>query len=374
MRVDCLLNVLLTLSFVTQVASAQPPAAPAAEETSPQAKFDQAVASYKEAIHQIETLRGDYQSADPAAREAINADLADLVATTKAKVDALTTAALEAYQAEPNANPEITQLLVSMAHHLAIGHRAVDPRTGRPSESDKQMGGGFVGGDQPEESLELLTLLIDGGTADPKLPAWAGVCAICANDFELAQKYLTTASESGQFEGLPQFPDDTTSPEVSYRMKARDWFANLEEMRANWEAEEKIRAAEAAADDLPRVKFTTSKGEIVIELFENEAPIATANMISLVKKGFYDGVVFHRVLSSFMAQGGDPTGTGTGGPGHNIKCECHQPNARNHFRGTLSMAHAGRDTGGSQFFLTFVPTDMLNGRHTAFGRVIEGME
>jgi cyclophilin family peptidyl-prolyl cis-trans isomerase len=75
-----------------------------------------------------------------------------------------------------------------------------------------------------------------------------------------------------------------------------------------------------------------------------------------------------------MAQGGDPTGTGTGGPGYSIPCECYEPNARAHFRGSLSMAHAGRNTGGSQFFITFVPTFFLNGRHTVFGRVVEGMD
>ncbi|MEM6799386.1 MAG: peptidylprolyl isomerase [Planctomycetota bacterium] len=124
---------------------------------------------------------------------------------------------------------------------------------------------------------------------------------------------------------------------------------------------------------MPRVKFATSKGDIVIELFENEAPQAVGNFVTLVKQGFYDDVVFHRVLPRFMAQGGDPTGTGTGGPGYNIRCECYQDNARKHFRGTLSMAHAGRDTGGSQFFLTFMPTSHLDGKHTVFGRVIEGM-
>jgi len=99
-----------------------------------------------------------------------------------------------------------------------------------------------------------------------------------------------------------------------------------------------------------------------------------ANFLTLVKDGFYNGVVFHRVLPGFMAQGGDPTGTGSGGPGYSIKCECYQPNFRHHFRGTLSMAHAGRDTGGSQFFLTFVPTPPLDGKHTAFGRIVEGMD
>ncbi|MDA0254496.1 MAG: peptidylprolyl isomerase [Planctomycetota bacterium] len=132
------------------------------------------------------------------------------------------------------------------------------------------------------------------------------------------------------------------------------------------------RKAEAEADDLPRVKISTSAGDLVVELFENEAPNTVANFITLVEKGFYDGTPFHRVIGGFMAQGGDPTGTGSGGPGHRIACECGREDARLHFRGTLSMAHAGEDTGGSQFFLTFRPTDHLDGRHTVFGRVIEG--
>jgi peptidyl-prolyl cis-trans isomerase B (cyclophilin B) len=112
----------------------------------------------------------------------------------------------------------------------------------------------------------------------------------------------------------------------------------------------------------------------VIELFENEAPQATANFITLVKSGFYNGLSFHRVLPQFMAQGGDPKGDGTGGPGYSIRCECYEPNYRHHFRGSLSMAHAGRDTGGSQFFLTFIETPHIDGRHTVFGRVIEGFD
>ncbi|MFH1268256.1 MAG: peptidylprolyl isomerase [Planctomycetota bacterium] len=125
---------------------------------------------------------------------------------------------------------------------------------------------------------------------------------------------------------------------------------------------------------MPRVALVTNKGEIEIELFENEAPNTVASFISLVEKGYYNGLTFHRVLPGFMAQGGCPDGTGSGGPGYQIACECYEPNHRLHFRGTLSMAHAGRDTGGSQFFLTFTPTRHLDGRHTAFGRVIRGME
>ncbi|MBB75526.1 MAG: peptidylprolyl isomerase [Planctomycetaceae bacterium] len=126
---------------------------------------------------------------------------------------------------------------------------------------------------------------------------------------------------------------------------------------------------------MPRVELKTSRGTIVLELFENEAPGTVGNFISLIKeKKFYDNLTFHRVLGGFMAQGGCPKGDGTGDPGYSIKCECYQENARKHFRGSLSMANAGKDTGGSQFFITFQPRPSLNGKHAVFGRVIEGME
>jgi peptidyl-prolyl cis-trans isomerase B (cyclophilin B) len=109
----------------------------------------------------------------------------------------------------------------------------------------------------------------------------------------------------------------------------------------------------------------TSKGTINLELFEKDAPKTVENFTTLAKKGFYDGVSFHRVIKDFMVQGGDPTGTGSGGPGYKIKCEI---NPQKHTPGTLSMAHAGKDTGGSQFFITHVATPHLDGVHTVFGR------
>lgn len=136
-----------------------------------------------------------------------------------------------------------------------------------------------------------------------------------------------------------------------------------------------MRQKEAAADDLPRVKLTTTKGDIVIELFENEAPETVANFISLVKKGFYDGLTFHRVIAGFMAQGGCPDGDGTGGPGYTIYDECEKPVIRHHFRGSVSMAKTNApNSGGSQFFICFRPSPDLNGKHTVFGRVLEGLE
>jgi peptidyl-prolyl cis-trans isomerase B (cyclophilin B) len=112
-------------------------------------------------------------------------------------------------------------------------------------------------------------------------------------------------------------------------------------------------------------------GEIKIELFAADAPNTVANFEKLANEGFYNGLIFHRVIPGFMAQGGCPTGSGTGGPGYKIDCEI---NPNKHERGTLAMAHAGRNTGGSQFYICYNPQPHLDGQHTVFGKVLEGME
>jgi peptidyl-prolyl cis-trans isomerase B (cyclophilin B) len=111
--------------------------------------------------------------------------------------------------------------------------------------------------------------------------------------------------------------------------------------------------------------------EIKIELFEKDAPNTVANFKKLADQGFYDGLTFHRVIPGFVAQGGCPRGDGTGGPGYTINCEI---NPNKHERGTVAMAHAGRNTGGSQFYICYQPQPHLDGEHTVFGKVIEGME
>ena len=120
-----------------------------------------------------------------------------------------------------------------------------------------------------------------------------------------------------------------------------------------------------------RVLLATSMGDITIQLY-SDMPITTGNFKKLVEKGFYDGVIFHRIIDGFMIQGGDPTGTGRGGPGYAIKDE-FTPNSKND-RGTISMANAGPNTGGSQFFINLVDNSFLDDMHPAFGRVIEGMD
>ncbi|MBN3555975.1 peptidyl-prolyl cis-trans isomerase B (cyclophilin B) [Fictibacillus halophilus] len=113
--------------------------------------------------------------------------------------------------------------------------------------------------------------------------------------------------------------------------------------------------------------------KIVFDLYQEEAPGTVENFEKLANEGFYNGVTFHRVIPGFVAQGGDPTGTGAGGPGYSIPCET-EGNPHKHVAGSLSMAHAGRDTGGSQFFIVHEPQPHLNGVHTVFGQVTEGME
>ena len=120
-------------------------------------------------------------------------------------------------------------------------------------------------------------------------------------------------------------------------------------------------------------RFKTERGEIVCELFAADAPMTVENFVNLARTGFYDGTTFHRVIAGFMAQGGDPTGTGTGGPGYSFRDEL-SPTRRHDGPGVLSMANAGPNTNGSQFFLTFGPTPHLDGRHTVFGRVTSGMD
>jgi peptidyl-prolyl cis-trans isomerase B (cyclophilin B) len=123
---------------------------------------------------------------------------------------------------------------------------------------------------------------------------------------------------------------------------------------------------------MKQAKITLANGkEVVLELFEKDAPNTVANFEKLANEGFYNGLKFHRVIPGFVAQGGCPHGTGTGGPGYNINCEI---NPNKHERGSLAMAHAGRNTGGSQFYICYKPQPHLDGQHTVFGKVISGME
>ncbi|MFW6206084.1 MAG: peptidylprolyl isomerase [Gemmatimonadota bacterium] len=123
----------------------------------------------------------------------------------------------------------------------------------------------------------------------------------------------------------------------------------------------------------PSATFETTMGTFTVELFRDRAPRTVTNFVDLGRKGFYDGLIFHRVIPDFMIQGGDPEGTGMGGPGYTIDDEFH-PELRHDGPGVLSMANAGPDTGGSQFFITLAATPWLDDRHAVFGRVTDGLD
>ena len=289
-------------------------------------------AQWDELNGKLDSLVEQFRAATPEQREELRTRYIALVEQTNSLFPKLREAATDAYKAAPNADQDLTRLLV--------GITANDLRN-----------------DRYEDAGQLAGLLIKNECPEKVIYALAGSAAYCSDDFALAEKYLTVAREADALDGASQ-------------MYATD--ANL--AGKLWAKEQQLRQAEAAADDLPRVLMKTTKGDMVIELYENEAPQTVGNFVSLVEKGFYNGLTFHRVLPGFMAQGGCPDGTGAGGPGYDIYCECQKPEHRNHFRGTLSMAHAGKDTGGSQFFLTFRRTSHLDGVHTVFGRVIEGLD
>jgi cyclophilin family peptidyl-prolyl cis-trans isomerase len=150
--------------------------------------------------------------------------------------------------------------------------------------------------------------------------------------------------------------------------------ASVDTSKPGWRT--KLKAPKVASFDPARrvlARMETNKGAITIRLMPEVAPMHVTSFSYLAKLGYYDGLSFHRVITGFMAQGGCPLGTGTGGPGYTFGGE-FKPNVRHDRGGLLSMANAGPGTDGSQFFLTFVPTPWLDGKHTIFGEVIEGME
>ncbi|MCA9206250.1 MAG: peptidylprolyl isomerase [Planctomycetales bacterium] len=295
--------------------------------------FAEVLREWKAIDADLDRLTNAYSEAtEVELRRTLLAEYRQKIAISEQTLAELRSSALAEYRQTPNKDADVTRVLLGV----------LDDSLRR---------------DRYDEAAEVATLLLDNDCPEPALPDMAGRVAYCRDEFAKAESLLKQAQEANKLssEGERLLEDVATA-------------------KTSWAREQQIREKEATANDLPRVALETTKGRIVIELFENEAPETIGNFVSLVEKRFYDGLAFHRVLPGFMAQGGDPAGNGSGGPGYEIYCECEKPNHREHFRGTLSMAHAGKDTGGSQFFLTFRRTPHLDGRHTVFGRVIEGLD
>ncbi len=250
--------------------------------------------------------------------------------------------------------------LEAKSNQLAIAAASQDPKS--PEESELVMQANYQL-NRYQRVAQLADELIKADKSEKSALNYGGAAHFAIGNFARAKELLSRAEQQ-----------QLTIPRI-----ARNYLPLCDDYEQYWKTEQKLRAAEKEAGDLPQVELDTTKGRIVVELFENEAPNSVANFISLVEKGFYNGIVFHRVIPGFMSQVGcpktlddDPNNDGTGGPGYTIDCECTKPGYRRHFQGSLSMAHAGQNTGGSQFFLTHLPTDHLNGKHTVFGRIVEG--
>jgi peptidylprolyl isomerase len=211
-----------------------------------------------------------------------------------------------------------------------------------------------------EGMLEMGLALQSTGIDSEKIPEAIALGAVAENKFDVAKPWIEKHYKESS----------------KRRPVLGSIYEHLDELSQDWADELRMRAEDAKGEPLPQVSILTTKGEIIVELFENEAPETVANFIHLVEDGFYDGLMFHRVLEHFMAQTGCPDGDGTGGPGYSIHGEAQKPNARKYFRGTLGMALSNGDanSGGSQFFICFVPTFNLNGQYTAFGRIVSGMD
>jgi cyclophilin family peptidyl-prolyl cis-trans isomerase len=308
------------------------------------AEFAKVNAQWKDTVAKLSGLKIEYvNSADGAKKAEIAKEYNPLHSAADALLDKLIDAAKAAYAESPNTDKDLTDLLVSTLSYCTF----------REGQNHSK-----IGVDDYERGFPIGKLLMENKCKDQSVPDLAGVSAFCVDEFDLAETYLKQAQAIGHIDAVAAKDLDLVG-----------FYKNA------WAKEKKIRAAEASADDLPRVMMKTTAGDIEIELFENEAPNTVLNFVTLADSGFYNGVPFHRVIPGFMAQGGDPTGKGTGGPGYTIPDECFRPDYRVHFRGSLSMAHTDQpNSGGSQFFLTFVPTHHLDGLHTVFGRVISGFD
>jgi len=315
--------------------SSQPPSpSPDLQLTEEQAKarWKELFSRWQQVLERMQRIRWDYRLVSPAEARKIEEEWGRLLEEGRRLEPELIEAAYQLFRFNPKGYLEEGIFLLAVA-------------------------GTYYDRDDFERAYELGLRLIEAGHPNPAVYALTGVSAYVLHDYDRAEEFLRIADKQGVLsEG------------------GRKVLDNLSYYREAWEREKALREAEAKADDLPRVLLITTQGEIEVELFENEAPNTVANFISLVEKAFYNGVPFHRVIPHFMAQTGDPTGTGFGGPGYRIACECYRPDYRVHFRGSLSMAHRGRDTGGSQFFICFMPQQHLDGKHTVFGRVIRGFE
>lgn len=330
---------ILCVSVSHLVADDLPPASQRRVESSneiPQrpaaADFKPLLQEWKATLGELRAVQQKYQQADDAGqRKQLQAEFEALLTTARSMIPRLRVAGRGAYDAAPNDDPELTRFLYKLAEDE-------------------------LAGDRYDDAWGLGNLLVTKNCGIPAAYNVAGVAAFARNNYDKAEEYLQVAKRRNVLSA------------TGSRL-----LGMVENYRTLWTEEENLRDQQAG--NLPLVNLSTTEGDIICELFEDEAPQTVGNFIYLIEQGFYDGLPFYQVVSGQRASIGCPEGDGTGGPGYKIYSECYRDNHRNHFRGSLSMDTGGkRDTGGSRFFFTFLPNPELNGRNTVFGRVVEGMD
>ena len=340
------------MTFLLQVASGQvtdpPPAgnsegkeqSQAASEEKPKLiafqKISQEILASQKQINQ---LYGSMPIGFPERQLEFLEKIKDLKAQVLALQPKVHRAAFEAYIESPNESAAVNRAIA-----IAL-ERSLSPRL----TTEKF---------DPKTAIEIASALIKNDVAGPPIYFAAFRASYALQDFERAKLMLDKIKSS--------------KTEVN-----ESFYTELAKTQENWNRELGFRQKEAAADDLPKAEIDTSAGKFTVELFEDHAPIAVANFISLAEQGYFDGNTFHLVQPGVLVRTGSQSADGQGNPGYYIPCECYQDEIRHHFTGSLSMSledGTEKDTGGSRFFITHQPNTTLDGKHTVFGRVVDNME
>lgn len=305
------------------------------------AEFQAKFAAYREVSAQIEKLQQDFEAAakaqDQAKIKEIQASARTILKQAETTFMNAVPVASALYAKTDGTNDELNQFMLTYANYLLTV-------------------------DNYDAAYQLFASFLSKGMHKnhPEIFEMAGVAAFGSNRFNAAKKCFNYATQ-------------TKTPLSQQAQMYRDDITNYYEKE--WMLEVQKEQQEAQANNLPEVLIRTTAGDMKVVLYENEAPNTVASFITLVEKGFYNGLSFHRVLPGFMAQGGCPKGDGTGDAGYKLPEEFSKPGARKHFRGSLAMARSmDPNSAGSQFYISFLPTKFLDGQYTVFGRVVEGLD
>ncbi len=308
-------------------------AAPTAEAIAARQEFDQAIKPWRQLARHMQELRTRFLASNPENRKVVREEYGKVLEDSERVLRELVPVLKKAYAANP-ADAEVSELMITLAVL-------------------------FFDGDKFEDSLGLAETLIAHDFPRAEVYNIAGQSAHELDRLDDAEKYLRLA-----------FDKNALNP------YGRQLLEEIPQRRVVIDAELARRAADEAKGDLPRMRLHTTRGDIVLELFEDDTPNTVSSFLGLVADGFFDGLAFHRVISGFGAMSGSPTSDGQGGPGYETLFENDPAHVRPHLRGAISMVPLSKRTNGSQFFITLRPTRAkgLDGKQTVFGRVIEGMD